>query len=369
MPRFRFELAAADADADLRHILANTPMPGAVSVAFLREPSFFAAAVVDGRFRQVVAARDMTTNHLVGFGVRSVAERYVNGQPMAIGYLSNLRLLAEHRNRGLVARGYAYFRKLHKDGRTPLYLTTIAEDNEPALALLTSGRAGLPTYHFAGRLHTLALPLRRPRRQRHPEISVRPMNADELPLLLEFLHREGPRRQFFPCCEAGDFFTLEGTFRDLQPGDVLLAFRDQRLVGTLAGWDQHAFRQTVVTAYPGPLRWLRSCWNAWAWCRGRPRLPRPGAAFRYLVGTLFVVENNDPAVCEALLENLMMRRSSEPCEYLLVGLHETDPLLPIVQRWEMTRYTTRLHLVCWNDGEELRQSLDGRPPYLELGAL
>ena len=36
------------------------------------------------------------------------------------------------------------FRKLHEDGRAPLYLTTIAEGNETALKVLTSGRAGLP---------------------------------------------------------------------------------------------------------------------------------------------------------------------------------------------------------------------------------
>src|SRR5207244_4600097 len=103
-------------------------------------PSFFAAAEVDDRFRQVVAARDMESGHVVGFGSRSVGERYVNGRPMPIGYLSSLRLLEGHRNRGLIARGYAFFRRLHADGRAPLYLTTIAEGNGLALTLLPSGR-------------------------------------------------------------------------------------------------------------------------------------------------------------------------------------------------------------------------------------
>ena len=29
----------------------------------------------------------------------------------------------------------------------------------------------------------------------------------------------------------------------------------------------------------------------------------------------------------------------------------------------------RVYLACWEDGEELRRSLDGRPLYLELGGL
>src|SRR5262245_44781440 len=114
---YRFELATADDDADLRRVMAETPMPGAMSVAFRREPSYFGAAVVDGRFRQVVVCREADTGRVVGFGSRSVGERYVNGRPASVGYLSSLRLLEAHRNRGLVARGYAYFRQLHADGR------------------------------------------------------------------------------------------------------------------------------------------------------------------------------------------------------------------------------------------------------------
>src|SRR4051794_39038334 len=127
MPRYRVELATPEDDADLRHILAATPMPGHIAVSFQREPSYFAAAEVDGHFRQVVAGRDLDTGRLIGFGSRSIRRAFVNGQPADVGYLSALRLLPEHRNLGLLARGYAFFRKLHADGRAPIYFTTIVE--------------------------------------------------------------------------------------------------------------------------------------------------------------------------------------------------------------------------------------------------
>ena len=145
MSRYRFELATPADDADLRHIMAATPMDGSIVVSFRRQPSYFDAAVVEGQFRQVVAARDLETGRIVGFGARSISTRYVNGEPTPIGYLSSLRLLPEHRNIGLVARGYRYFRELHEDNRTKLYLTTIAVENSAAMKLLTSGRTGMPT--------------------------------------------------------------------------------------------------------------------------------------------------------------------------------------------------------------------------------
>jgi hypothetical protein len=372
LTRYRFDLAGPPDDADLRRVLAATPMAGTIGLTFLREPSYFAGACVEGRFRQVLACRDTEDGRIVGFGVRSVSPRYVNGRPEAIGYLSTLRLLKEHRNRGLAARGYATFRRLHADGRTPLYLTTIAESNHLALTLLTSGRAGLPTYHDAGRFHTAALPLTRRTVPRLPRtgLEVRPARREDVAALLTFLREHGARRQFFPVYEEEDFAGENGAFKDLRPEDVLLAFRGGALVGTLAGWDQQGFRQTVVHGYGGVLSWLRPAYNVWGRLRGLPQLPRPGGIVSYLTAALPVVVGDDPTVFAALLAGLRARAVADGAhQYLMLGLHETDPLLPVVRACRATWYDTRLYLVCWDDGEPTCRGLDGRPPYLELGCL
>ena len=74
-------------------------------------------------------------------------------------------------------------------------------------------------------------------------------------------------------------------------------------------------------------------------------------------------------VFAALLSVVCDRLIGEPDRYLLLGLHERDPLLAVARSLRGARYTTRLYLACWDDGEGLRQGLDGRPPYLELGCL
>ena len=371
MGGYRFELAKDADDAELRRVLAATPMPGRISVTFQREPSYFDAAVVDGTFRQTVSCREGETDQIIGFGSRSVREMYVNGRATPIGYLSMLRVLREHRNIGLVARGYRYFRTLHGDGRTGLYLTTIAEGNERAISMLTSARAGLPMYHPAGVFHTVAIPIvKRSGGERADEaLDVRPATNADLDALLDFLERVGPDRQFFPKYRASDFFDSEGAFRDLRPSDLLLAFRNGRLAGTLGGWDQHRFRQTVVEGYAGPLRWARPLHNCFARVRGRPELPEPGEALRYMTAALPVVEANDRLVFAALLDSLLARAVGSKCDYLLLGLHQTDAFLPSVIRRGTASYVTRLYHVCWEDGEALRTRLDGRPPYLELGCL
>ena len=78
---------------------------------------------------------------------------------------------------------------------------------------------------------------------------------------------------------------------------------------------------------------------------------------------------HDREVFAALLKTLLARSSTRHGDYLLLGLHETDALLRLVTKRGTTSYITRLYHVCWEDGEELRSRLDGRPSYLELGCL
>jgi ribosomal protein S18 acetylase RimI-like enzyme len=369
MNRYRFELATPADDADLRHVLAATPMDGRVRVGFRREPSWFDAAVVDGRWRQVIACRDLETERVFGFGCRSITERYVNGTVQEVGYLSSLRVLPEYRNLGLVARGYAFMRQTHQDGRTPFYVTTIAAGNDVALKVLTSGRAGLPTYQPAGTYYTFALPLGPRGAVPTAASSIRPARNEDLPAILEFLARAGRHRQFFPRYGEDDFRSAGGLLRGLKLEDVLLAQRDGQIVGTLATWDQHRFRQSVVYGYGGWLHSLRPMYNLLARLRGRAVLPAPGEELRCLTAALPVVADDDPQVFAALLDAARQRVGGGPWSHLLVGLHEADPLLPVLRRYRAASYATHLYVVSWEDGRAAIAALDGRPPYLELGSL
>lgn len=372
MARYQFELASEVDDADLRKILASTPMEGEVAVIFRREPSYFAASVVEGPFRQVVAARDRATNRIVGFGSRSVRTLYVNDAPTPVGYLSSLRLLPGHRNMGLIARGFSYFRELHADGQADYYLTTIAEGNDRALAILTSGRAGLPRYRFLQRYLTLAIPLGLSRR-RHEladnRVEVRAAGRSDIPDIVAFLSEWGPRRNFFPAYGRQDLFSPESSLHGLSAEDVLLATRGSRIVGLVGVWNQAAFRQTVIEGYRGPLRWLLPAYNFWSRLRGRPALPKSGQSLRYLTAALPLVADGETEVLRQLIAHAQQIPGLREHDYLLLGLAESDPLCSMARRHASASYATRIYLVAWEGSEEFASRLNGRPLYLELGCL
>lgn len=354
MSRYRLELASEADDADLRAVLAATPMPGRIALTFRREPSFFGSMAREAEFLQVIACRDVETGRIVGFGSRSVSRRYVNGAPMNVGYLSGLRLLKAHRNLGLVARGYKMLRELHEDGRAAFYLTTIAAGNDVATRVLTSGRAGLPVYEPFGRYVTSAMPFRRRGRRvrgvaRVERDSMQTARTSEGPTRV-LRGGEGPRRQFFPCA-------------DPPPAETLLAYRRGALVGCLGVWDQSVLRQTVVDGYSGWLGLLRPAYNSWARWLGRPTLPPVGGTVDYVTATCPIVVGDDAESFDELLR--AARSALSPDRFLMLGLHERDPLLPVARRHATVEYVTDLYLVHWGE----RPPLDDRPPYLELGCL
>ena len=90
---------------------------------------------------------------------------------------------------------------------------------------------------------------------------------------------------------------------------------------------------------------------------------------RYLLGAIPVVLGDDRVVFAALLAALRAAAAGGPWTHLLLGLHESDPLLPVARRSQAACYLTRLFLVCWGDGDLSRDALDGRAPYLEAGSL
>jgi hypothetical protein len=368
--RYHIDVATEADDAELRLLLRTTPMTGSIQVTLRREPSFFDAAAVEGPFHQVLIARETSTRRVVGMGSRSVRLRWVDGRPEPVGYLGGLRLLPEARHATLLMRGYRELARLHRDGRTAFYLTTIAEGNRPAISALTGARAGLPAYHDLGRYLTFVLPIRPSVPVRSiPEGRIGPLAHQEVPRFVEFLNTCGRDRLFFPCLDAGDFGSGATTFRALALDRVLCAWRGDQLVGTLAAWDQSSFRQTVVERYAGIVRWWKPFHNLYASMRGWPRFPAPGTPLRNLILALPVVHDGSPTLFLNLLAGIQRLHRSTTADSLLLGLFERDPLVTAVRPLALHTYVTRVFLVTWDHATVKPERYCGRNLYLELGCL
>lgn len=364
----RFMLAGPQHDAQLRRLLRDTPMPGQISLSLQREPSYFAAARIEGDEHQtIVAARD---NRVICAGAVSYRQRFINGNPLRVGYLSGLRLDASARGQAsLIRRGFEMFRKLHERGGPPVYLTSIVEDNLPARRLLERGLSGMPTYRFLGRFVTLVI-----RRQHNsdlfkPTALVR-RRLREMHLRLQYgtqeslnqiagLLSENRAYQFAPAWSAEDLRS-PGVGPDTQNFRLILNPEGQA-IACAALWDQRAMKQAVVHGYSPRLARFLPLINLASAFLGRPRLPAVNAAIAQAFISHLAVPLNQPQLAEILIRLFHGPAHSRAIDYFALGFDERDPrLMHLRKTFAAREYTSRLYAVHWEDGAALAQSLDDR---------
>ena len=386
MSRFRFELATSEDDQQLRSVLSRTSMPGRFSLALQREPDFFRALAVEGPEIQVIACRDRLTNQIVGLGTRSIRERFVSGQVCRVGYLGSLRLLPEFRSATLVARGYQFFKELAQQDRVAWHFTSITDDNQAAVRLLTSGRAGLPIYRRVATLQTLVLTQSSVKRlaaepsSDERNLVVRKATAADLPDLVVSLNRNNSKFDFSLHYQVENFSSHSQTdtshklpvsrasqvTRDLTLDRVHVAWSDGEIVGSLGAWDQRGYKQIVVRSMPASWRWLRPIWNWLAPWHQQPRLVRVGETLRSLCAAL--VAFAEP--CQAVARTLLQQTLSElqPDDYFLLAVDVKHALHHWLKPLARMQYQNGIYIVGW-DSDQVASYRSAQPLSLELGCL
>lgn len=364
------ELAGPADDAELRRLLRETPMEGAVRLSLEREPDASLAAAVEGDRHHTFVAREPATGRIVGMGSRAVRLGHVNGECVPLGYLSQLRVDPTFRGRlAVLAAGYEMARALRSRDDAEFDLTSIVADNHAARRLLASARLGLPRYREVERFVTVVLPIRLRGRARRTTLRVERGGPDALEVAAAFLAGHQPRFQF------ASRFGLEELrsprrARDLGPADFLLAYEGAHVVGCLAVWDQSGFKQAVIRGYGPPLAKWRPAINAAAALFGYPPLPEPGERLSHAYVSHVAMNPDRREVFAALLDAAVDLARERGTRFLVAGLAARHPLLdPLVRRAGARRFESALCTVDWGGPRREPPYLDGRIAHPEVALL
>ena len=364
---FKFELAGETEDAALRAVLRESHMPGNISLAFSREPSFFIAERAGSVRHQTLVYRKEDSGRITGIGGRSVRKIYIDGEEKVVGYLSSLRILPESRNRMTLVRGYKFLRSLHDDGEVPYYFTTILDENRYAKLILESGRAGMPSYVPMGMFVTYLIPIRKkvPRSLRHEVLSC---SENTLPQAHECLSEWNGRHQFAPVYTLDDLTGGTGLLPHFSSKDFYVCKERGEVVGTLGVWNQQSFKQTIVTNYSAKMKAVRASYNAIARLRGHPTLPSVGESIRFVHASFVSAKNDNVEVFESLIHKACSDWSGRGHDYLLVGLAEENKLSTVARKMASRQLESRIYLVHWPE-EKMVLPKNGRVAHIEVATL
>ena len=358
------EEARPEDDPELRRLLRDNPMDGEIRVSLEREPNAFLAAAVEGEPHRTIVARDPASGGIVGMGSRSVWNAFVNGRPVRLGYLSQLRVdRASRGKKRLLTAGYDLIRSFRGADELPFDLTSIIADNDVARRLLGAGLPGLPIYREIEGFSTLVLPATsRPRKISGIDRGTR----ERMPGIVACLERNRPRYQFAPRFSIEDLLSPERS-RGLAPEDFFIARSGNEIVGCLALWDQSGFKQVVVRSYSPRLARRRPWINLASPFLGTPRLPAPGEILPHAYLSHIAVDGDEPGIFQALVEAAYAEARTRRLVYLVTGFASRHPWLPwLTKRFRPREYASLLYTVHWEDGGE---ALDGRMPHVEVALL
>ena len=368
MSRFDFALATPEDDAQLRQRMAEDWMEGNISVSFRREPNYFDGCKVQGESVQVIKCTERQTGRIIGLGSRLINRAFINGELRQLGYLADLRAHPDYRQGTLLARGYRFLRQLHEANPVPLYYSMILEGNATTLQNLIGGRAGLPHYQDMGLILTPAIHLDWPKPEiKVPGVRFECAKPEQLPEILSFVQTWQSKKQLAPYYRLDDFSGSRLT--GLKAKDFYLAIRGNQLVGTVAAWDQRAFRQTHVERYSSQLARFRPFYNLLAQLTPLKPLPAPGEVVPYFYLAFIAIENNNPEIFRGLLRALYRDRVQGSWHYFIAGLHENDPLAIVLKEYRRISAAGRLFVIYYTDDQAQFHQLDGRVPYVEMAAV
>ena len=366
MSRFAFALATPDDDAQLRARMAADWMEGDIAVSFRREPSYFAGCSLQGSLAQVIKCTELSSGRIVGMGARLKTMAFVNGAACQIGYLSDLRGAPEYRRGTLLARGYRFLQALHEVDPLPFYYSIIFAGNDAATRNLVGARAGLPDYTDSGVILTPALHLDLPKRVLQvPGVEFSRGSDPQGDDIVTFLNQQMARRQLAPCYAVADFLA-GGRLRNLSFSNFFIARRGPKIVAALAAWDQVGIRQTHIERYSPGLRALRPLYNGLSALTPLKPLPAPGNRVPYLYFSCVAVAEDDCALFAGLLRHAYRALRTGPWHYAIIGLHERDPLLEVLDGYRAIAAAGRLYVVRYPQAATEIMALNARVPYVDM---
>lgn len=358
-----FALAETRDDAEVRALLRRSVMPGAVHVAFTREPDYFAGEGLAGAVdRTLVHRRDA---RLDGVARLSTHTLHRNGCARRIGYFGELRVAPDATHSARILRdGFARLREFVQADALDGCFTSIATDNARARRVLECGRRfGLPAYTPLVDLVTLLLPVQGHASTPTRRADVTPATRDEL---ADFLDTNAQAAQLTLTWDDARWDALSE--HGIGPEHFCVIRDNGRIIAAGAVWDQRAFRQTVVVGYEGALRWSRPFVNVLARAGLAPALPTPGNVLAQgsILGATVSHEAHWPALWHALRADAARRG----LQWLLIARDADDAQLAALRATGRAReYRTRLYDVRWSDMPAWPDPWDTRPFRPEVGLL
>ncbi|WP_434384579.1 hypothetical protein [Melittangium boletus] len=332
----------------LLDLFGAVPMQGELVLATRREPDFF--RLYDMQRGLAEPWVHEVEGQLDGLGTILVRDGWLEGRACRVGYLGDLRTrFSARRSRGLSRFYGPVLEETAERLGVEAFLTAVMASNATALNALVKrkpGRVSQPRYTLLRRFGSVSVHFTRRRTPRPGRYRVRRATPEDIPAMAARLDADHRARAFGYRYDLGELEHRLADWPGLRVEGCYLAFDpDGTLVGCTSVWDPQAVKRYQVLAYRGSMRWVKWGYDAMATVLRAPRLPAPGNAFNYFYLCNTSIQDENPDILRALVEQVYADHQGQGYHFFTLYLDEGDPLQPALKGFFQRRLDFHLYAV------------------------
>jgi GNAT superfamily N-acetyltransferase len=304
----------------------STPMAGSISLRIDRDPDFFALLRLRGEGKVYVAVRGREVIGCISAALRTA---YVSGVPETVAYVGDMKVHPRFSGTRIALRLIQTLEAHLRSVGIDLCFSVVADGNQRVMPLF-EGRLGIPRWASLGRFLVDEL-IPSPFLGRSRQHCIESAEAADLPAITMLLDRFQRSRQFAPQLSKDDLArTLSGQ-REEPFSKMLVARNRGSIVATLSLHDTREVKRNVVIDASASLRCALALLRIAAAPLPGFRVPRIGEPLRVLYARFVACEEGHGQALQALVAMARAEAFRRQFTFLVIGLHEQDPLRSLVQ--------------------------------------
>lgn len=348
-------LATPEDGKELLRILESSPAQGSIELIYTRRPDAYASYMKEPGEAIVYATRK--DGRLVGTQAALIREMYLDGKETKAAYICGLKKDPEYQ--GTVGFSGSYHKALVRED-VDYYFCSVLKDNDKVHKMFERKN---PWMHMAPlQEYTTYILTPRFRYQAKDEtLSFRQATARDEKALLDFLNREGKRKDLFPAIKSiEDFYGLHiEDFYLLEKGGEILA--------TAALWNQTDYKQYVVKKYRGWMRFAR-CFNPVLSLLGYLRLPKENECLNFPMLSFFLSKDDNMEYYKTFLSGVN-REIKKSYDCYVIGMPKNYFGMEVFKKLPSIHFDTILYSIEFRSKKGNAIEPDVSNLYLECGLL
>lgn len=354
MNESRYAAAPSDGQEILR-ILESSAAQGSIELLYTRRPDAYASYMQEPGEARVFVSKD--GGRTVGTCAELISDVYIGGEIRKAAYICGLKKDADYE--GGVGFGVHLLRDFCRED-IDFYYCSVVADNADALRMFEKSRRIISMTPMATYRTYIVSPRARIKAPRHSYIFRQAAEGD-LPSLLDFLHREGRKKDLFPVIPSLD------RFHGLTVKDFYLLLDGNRIIAAAALWNRTSCKQYVVKQYRGLLKLAR--WANPLLCALRYiRLPKENIPLDFPMLS-FALAEQDRTDTYGILMNELRKEVARSYGIYVIGLPVAHPAARIFDRVPSIRFDTKLYEIRLPWGKGDGAAVDPRRLHPECGLL